>query len=59
LGLLPAEGRNHESLIPVAPRALIIARNITGHIAHARGIKLSRHNSTKAWLAMSTGRGRC
>jgi hypothetical protein len=59
LGLLLAEGRDHESLIPVTLRTLTIARNITGHMAHARVIKLSRHNSTKAGLAMSTGRGRC
>ncbi len=59
LGLLLGEGRNHESLIPVTPRTLTIARNITGHMAHARVVKLSRHNSTKAGIAMSAGRGRC
>jgi hypothetical protein len=58
------EGGNHDSVIPVTvipvtPRILTIARNITGHMSHVRAGKLSSHNSTRTGLAMSAGRGRC
>jgi len=54
------EGRHHDGvIIPVPPLALTTARSITGHMAAARVIKVGRHNSTCAGLAMPTGFRRC
>lgn len=53
------EGRHHEGVIPVPPLALTTARSITGHMADARVIKVGRHNSACAGLAMPAGFRRC
>jgi hypothetical protein len=53
------EGRHHEGVIPVAPLALTTVRSITGHMADARVIKVGRHNSACARLAMPAGFRRC
>lgn len=53
------KGRHHEGVIPVPPLALTAARSITGHMADARVIKVGRHNSACAGLAMPAGFRRC
>jgi len=53
------EGRHHEGVIPVSPLALTTVRSITGYMADARVIKVSRHNSACARLAMPAGFRRC
>jgi hypothetical protein len=58
LRLLLAEGRDHGSVIPVTPRVLTIARNITSHMTHTRPIQLSSNNAALPAFAMSTGCGR-
>jgi hypothetical protein len=50
------EGWHHESvIISVSPLALTTARSIAGHMADARVIKVGRHNSAGAGLAMPPG----
>ena len=57
LGL--AYGRDHHSVVLVTPLAFTIVHNVTGHVAHARVIKLSSRNSTPAGLAIPVGCRRC
>jgi len=53
------QGRDHDGVLPGGPLALATLRNITGHTAHARVIKLSSHNSSCAGLTVPAGLRRC
>jgi hypothetical protein len=53
------QGRHHDGVLLAAPLARITVRRITGHMAHARVIKLSSRNSTCAGFTAPAGRGRC
>jgi hypothetical protein len=53
-----AYGSHHQSVVPAGSLGVTTARNITGHMVHARVIKLGSHSSAEAGVALPTGRGR-